>query len=75
MVDSEDITLENIKTQELSLDIITLSKNFNQNATVTDNSSESSQVHPVDHINKSKSQFKKFTALFAKKYSIGFNLL
>ena len=36
MVDSEDITIEKIKTQELSLEINTLSNNFQQNATIQD---------------------------------------
>ena len=36
MVDSEDIKLEKIKTQELSLEIINLSNTFQQNTTIQD---------------------------------------
>ena len=64
MVDSEEHskTLKNIKNQELSLDIITLSDNFTQNATVTENSSESPQKHAVDPKSK-KPQNKKHCSL------------
>ena len=60
MVDSEDITLEQIKTQELSLEINTLSNNFQQNATIQDPPSESLQVQAMDPNNESKPQFKKY---------------
>ena len=49
MGDSE----EKIKTQELYLDINTLSNNFVQNATVREISLESTQIHAVDPNNKS----------------------
>ena len=55
MVNSEDITLEKIKTQELSLEINTLSNTFQQNATIQD----TPPVQAIDPINKSKPQFKK----------------
>ena len=35
LVDKENITLEKFKTQELSLESLTLYGNFNQNATLT----------------------------------------
>ena len=64
MVDSEDITIEKIKTQELSLEINTLSNNFQQNATIQDPPSESPQVQAMDPNNKSKPQFKKYCSIF-----------
>ena len=59
MVDSEDITLEKIKTQELSLKISTLSNTFQQSTTIQDPPSEAPQVQVMDPNNKSKPQFKK----------------
>ena len=52
MVDSEDMTLKKIKTQELFIDINTRSDTSNQNATVTENSSEPPQIPAVDSNNK-----------------------
>ena len=60
MVASEDITLEKIKTQELSLEINTLPNNFQQNTTIQDPPSEIPQVQAMDPNNKSKPQFKKY---------------
>ena len=60
MVDSEDNKLEKIKTQEHSLEINTLFDTFNQNATVTDTSTETPQLQPVDPNYKSEPQFKKY---------------
>ena len=59
MVDSEDITLEKIKTQELSLEIINLSNTFQQNTTIQGTPTETPQIQAVDPNNKSKPQFKK----------------
>ena len=59
MVDSEDITLEKIKTQELSLEINILSNTFQQNTTIIESPSEPPQVQVMDPNNKSKPQFKK----------------
>ena len=56
MVDSEDITIEKVKTQVIFLAINTLSDTSYQNATVTDNVSESPQIPAVDPNNKSKPQ-------------------
>ena len=67
MVDSEDITLEKIKTQELSLEINTLSNTFQQNTTIQDSPSESPQVQVMDPNNKSKPQFKKNCSFCHKK--------
>ena len=71
MVDPEDdITLEKSEIQEISLEINTLPYTFIQNATVTDNSDNSSeppQVQTVDPNNKSKPQFKKILILLPKK--------
>ena len=58
MVDSEDITLEKIKTQELSLEINNLSNTFQQNTTIQDSPPEPPQVQVLDPNNKSKPQFK-----------------
>ena len=60
MVDYGDITLEKIKTQELSLDINTLSDNFNQNTSITDKPSETLQIQAVDPNIKSRPQFQKY---------------
>ena len=66
MVDSEDITLEKIKTQELSLEINTLSNTFQQSTTIQDFPSESPQVQIMDPNNKSKPQFKKYCSFCHK---------
>ena len=66
MVDSEDITLEKIKTQELSLEINTLSNTFQQSTTIQDSPSESPQVQVMDPNNKSKPQFKKYCSFCHK---------
>ena len=68
MVDSEDITLEKIKTQELSLEINTLSNTFQQNATTQDTSSEPPLIHAADPNNKSKPQLKKYCSFCHKNY-------
>ena len=60
MVDSEDITLERIKTKELSLGINTLSNTFQQNTTIQDTPPEPPQMQAVDPNNKSKPQYKKY---------------
>ena len=59
MVDSVDITLEKIKTQEISLEINTFSNTFRQNTTIQDTPPETPQIQAIDPINKSKPQFKK----------------
>ena len=64
-VDFEDITLEKIKTQELSLEINTLSNTFNQNTSSTDTPSETLQIQAIDTNNESKPQFKD-TAPFSR---------
>ena len=66
MVDSEDITLEKIKTQELSLEINTRSNKFQQNTTIQDPPSEFPQVQAMDPNNKSKPQFKKYCSFCHK---------
>ena len=66
MVDSEDITLEKTKTQELSLEINTLSNTFHQSTTIQDPPSESPQVQVMDPNNKSKSQFKEYCSFCHK---------
>ena len=66
MVDSEDITLEKIKTQELSLEINNLSNTFQQNTTVLDSPPEPPQVQVMDPNNKSKPQFKKYCSFCHK---------
>ena len=66
MVDSEDITLENIKTQELSLEINNLSNTFQQNTTILDSTPEPPQVQVMDPNNKPKPQFKKYCSFCHK---------
>ena len=66
MVDSEDITLEKIKTQELSLEINYLSKTFQQNTTVQDSSPEPPQIQAVDPNNKYKPQLKNIVPFATK---------
>ena len=66
MVDSEDITLEIIKTQELSREINTLSDTFQQNTTIQYSSPEPPQIQAVDPSNKSKPQFKKYCSFCHK---------
>ena len=66
MVDSEDITLEKIETQELSLEINTLSNNFQQNTTIQYPPFEFQQVQAMDPNNKSKPQFKKYCSFCHK---------
>ena len=66
MVDSEDITLEKIKTQELSLEINNLSNTFQQNTTIKDSPPEPPQVQVLDPNNKSKPQFKKYCSFCHK---------
>ena len=66
MVDSEDITLEKIKTQELSLEINNLSNTFQQNTNIQDSPSEPPQVQVIDPNNKSKPQFKKICSFCHK---------
>ena len=51
MVDSEDITLEKIKTRELSLEINTLSNTFQQNTIIQDTPPEPPQIQAVDSNN------------------------
>ena len=48
MVDSEDITLGKIKTQELSLGTNTLSNTFQQNTTIQDTPPEPPQIQAID---------------------------
>ena len=66
MVDSEDITLEKIKTQELSLEINNLSNTFQQNTNIQDSSSEPPQVQIMETNNKSKPQFKRYCSFCHK---------
>ena len=66
MVDSEDITLEKIKTQELSLEFNNLSNTFQQNTTNLDSPPEPPQVQVMDPNNKSKPQFKKYCSFCHK---------
>ena len=66
MVDSEDITLEKIKTQELSLEINNLSTTFQQNTNIQDPPSEPPHVQVIDPNNKSKPQFKKYCSFCHK---------
>ena len=63
MVDSEDITLKKIKTQELSHEINFQFNTFQQNTTIQDLPSESPQVQAMDPNNKSKPQFKKYCSV------------
>ena len=63
MVESEDITLEKIKTKELSLDINTVSDSFNQTTSISDKLSETLQIEAVVPNYKSKSQFKEMLLL------------
>ena len=66
MVDSEDITLEKFKTQELSLEINNLSNSFQQNTNIQLSSSEPPQVQVIDPNKKSKPQFKKYCSFCHK---------
>ena len=66
MVDSEDITLEKIKTQELSLEINNLSNTFQQNTNIQDPPLEPPHVQVIDPNNKSKPQFKKYCSFCHK---------
>ena len=66
MVDSESITLEKIKTQELSLEINNLSNTFQQNTTILDSPPEPPQVQVMDPNNESKPQFKKYCSFCHK---------
>ena len=66
MVDSEDITLEKIKTQELSLEINNLSTTFQQNTNIQDPPSEPPHVQVIDPNKKSKPQFKKYCSFCHK---------
>ena len=58
MFDSEDITLEKIKTQELSLEINNLSNTFQQNTTIQDTPPEHPQIQAVVPNDQSKPRFK-----------------
>ena len=60
MVDSRNFTLEKTKTHEFPLQRSALSDTFNQNAIVTDNSSETPQIQAVDPTYKSEPPFKEF---------------
>ena len=60
MVDSEDITLEKLKTQAISFEINTLSDTCNQITSITDKPSETLQIQAVNPNNKSKPQFEKY---------------
>ena len=62
----EDITLEKIKSQELSLEINNLSNAFQQNTTIQNSFPEPPQIQAVDPDNKSKPQFKNY-CLFCHK--------
>ena len=64
MVDSEDIALKKIKTQELSLEINTLSDTFLQNTSIEP--PEPPQIQAVDPNNKSKPQNKKYVSFCQK---------
>ena len=67
MVDSEEITVEKIKTQQFSLEINTLSDTFQQNTSIEDTPPESSpRVKAVDPKNKSKPQFKSIARFVTK---------
>ena len=66
MVDSEDITLEKIKTQERSLEINTLSNPFQQNTTIRDTPPETPQIQAIDPINNTKPKFKTFCSFCHK---------
>ena len=65
--------MKKFKTQELSLEINTLSNSFQQNATSQDPPSESPQVQAMDPNNKSKPQFKNIVP-FAIKITTLFQL-
>ena len=66
MVDSEDITVEKIKTQELSLEIINLSNTFQKNTNIQDSPPEPLQIQAVDPNNKSKPQYKNYCSFCRK---------
>ena len=53
MVDSEDITLEKIKTQEISFERNSLSDTFNQSTSISDKPSQTLQIQAVDPNKKS----------------------
>ena len=76
MVDSEDITLKKIKTQELSLEINTLSDTFQQITPVQETPSKSSpKVQAVDANNKSNPQFEKYCSFCHKNNPVCFYML
>ena len=60
MVDSDDITLEKMKPQQLSFKINTLSDTFNQNTSISDKLSETLQIQAVDPNDTSKPHFEKY---------------
>ena len=66
MNDSEDFTLEKIKTQELSLEINDLSNTFQQNTTIEDTPPDPPQTQAVDPNKKSKPQIKKYCSFATK---------
>ena len=67
MVDSEDITLEKIKTQELSIEINSLSDNLKNTVTLNDTTSPPvNQLGQNDPKNKTKPQFKKYCTFYQK---------
>ena len=68
MVDSQDITLEKIETQELFLEINTLLNLFQQNTTIQDTPPEPPQIQAVDPNNKFKPQFKKYPWKYPQTY-------
>ena len=57
IVDSDDFTLGKSTTQNLSVEINTLCNNVNQNTTVKENYSGSTQTHVVNPNIKSEPQF------------------
>ena len=66
MVDSEDFTLEKIKTQELSVEINNLSNTFQLNTTIKDTPPDPPQVQAVDPNNKTTPQIKKYCSFATK---------
>ena len=56
----EDATLEKIKTPQLSIEINTVSADFNRNATVKETSSESPQIQSVGPNNNFNCHFKNY---------------
>ena len=70
MVESEDITVDKKKTQEISLEINTSSDTLQTKDSIVENTPQSPQIHAVGSINKSKPQSKILFILSQKNHFV-----